>query len=482
MDTLHDVLPQIAAVAPHSAAERVGLTTGDRIRSVNGVTPRDVIEWHQLLENDHIELVGERGNAVFELTIERRPGEPFGAEVASAVFDRVQTCDNHCEFCFIYQLPPGMRKSLYLKDDDYRLSFLYGNFTTLTRFTEADFERVVSQKLSPLYVSIHATRPATRAEMLRNSRGGFSLRWLQELGRAGIEIRGQIVLCPGVNDGEVFEHSMLDLLDQFSFLSSVAVVPLGLSKHNTESRMRVHTAREATAMVHAVGGWQDIFHRHLGRRFVYLADEFYLLASETIPAADHYGAFEMVEDGIGIARRFMDDFESGRTQATSGTHDGFFASLSAREAAAHTNPTDYVPNPAGDTSLRRVHTAQVSLKRRASSFTKVAVITGRCAESVVRGAVDEMKSARISVHAITNDYFGGNTSVAGLLTGTDIERHLSAVNDSDTLYVLPDVCLNQGRFLDGTHIDDLRSRYNIEVVPADGGALRRFLEGFLVTK
>ena len=175
------------------------------------------------------------------------------------MFDRVRTCDNHCEFCFIYQLPKGMRRSLYLKDDDYRLSFLYGNFTTLTRFTEADLERVVTERLSPLNVSIHATDPEIRSRMLRNPRGGMSLRWLRALLDHGIEVRGQIVVCPGVNDGAVLDDTMAGILDRFPDLASVAVVPLGLSKFNTESAMRLHTAAEAMAVVDAVEDWQDVF-------------------------------------------------------------------------------------------------------------------------------------------------------------------------------------------------------------------------------
>ena len=163
--------------------------------------PRDVIEWRLWSDEAVVGLEVARSGLDLELDVVKRAGEPLGAEVSSALFDRVRTCDNHCEFCFIYQLPKGLRRSLYLKDDDYRLSFLYGNFTTLTRFTEADLERVVTEGLSPLHVSIHSTDPALRAQMLRNPRGATSLRWLRALLDHGIEVRGQLVICPGVNDG-----------------------------------------------------------------------------------------------------------------------------------------------------------------------------------------------------------------------------------------------------------------------------------------
>ncbi|MDF2733209.1 MAG: hypothetical protein K0S92_1847, partial [Desertimonas sp.] len=171
---------------------------GDAVLRLNGRVPRDVIEWQLWSDEPDVDLLVSRNGIEFDVAVAKPAGQPLGAEVSSAVFDRVRTCDNHCEFCFIYQLPKGMRRSLYLKDDDYRLSFLYGNFTTLTRFTEADLERVVTERLSPLHVSIHSTDPELRATMLRNRRGATSLRWLRALLDHGIEVRGQVVVCPGI--------------------------------------------------------------------------------------------------------------------------------------------------------------------------------------------------------------------------------------------------------------------------------------------
>src|ERR1700694_6000696 len=240
---------RIVAVAPGSPAAAAGLAPGDQLVSLNGQVPRDIIQYRLLTDDSDLTVEVDRGGLGLTIEIIRAGGEPLGLEVDSPLFDRVQTCDNHCEFCFIYQLPPGLRKSLYLKDDDYRLSFLYGNFTTLTRFTEADLERVITERLSPLNVSIHATDPKVRTEMLRNRRGATSLRWLRALLDNNIDVRGQVVVCPGINDGEVLEDTLCGVLDPVPHRAPAAAVPLGVSRYSTETAMRHHTQHEAVAVV-----------------------------------------------------------------------------------------------------------------------------------------------------------------------------------------------------------------------------------------
>src|SRR5438552_12933968 len=270
--------PQVVAVAPASPAARAGLLTEDEILTINCQRPRDVIHYRLLADEPDPELEVRRGGLELTLGVPKAAGEVLGVEVQSALFDQVRTCDNHCEFCFIYQLPKGMRTSLYLKDDDYRLSFLYGNFTTLTRFTELDLERVVTERLGPLCVSIHATDPWVRARMLRNARGGTSLRWLRALLDHGIEVHGQVVVCPGVNDGPVLEDTLAGILDEYPELATLACVPLGVSRWSTETSLRPHTAGEAARVVDCVEGWQPVFLGALGRRLAFAADEDYLLA------------------------------------------------------------------------------------------------------------------------------------------------------------------------------------------------------------
>ena len=281
-------LPRVVAVASGSPADRAGVLPGDELVALDGQLPRDIIEYHLLTDQETLALEVSRGGLELLLQVEREGGEPLGMEVDAALFDQVRTCDNHCEFCFIHQLPKGMRKSLYVRDDDYRLSFLYGNFTTLTRFTEADLERVLTEGLSPLFVSIHATDPEVRARMLRNRRGATSLRWLRALLDGGVEVHGQVVVCPGVNDGDILETTMAGVLDEYPELASVAFVPLGVSRFNHEDSMRPHTGAEAATAVDLVEEWQEIFLACVGRRLVYASDEYYLVADRPFPALETY--------------------------------------------------------------------------------------------------------------------------------------------------------------------------------------------------
>ena len=476
MSATIESLPEIYSVVPGSACARAGVQVGDLVCAVNGVAPRDVLEWQSLTAQDVVELEILRGRLETRLVVDIAPGEQFGASVTSALFDRIHTCDNHCEFCFIYQLPKGMRKSLYLKDDDYRLSFLYGNFTTLTRFTEADFERVADQRLSPLYVSIHATDAPKRAEMLRNQRGGMSLRWMTELMKVGIEIRGQIVLCPGVNDGEVLENTLLDTIEKFEKLSAIAIVPLGLSKHNTESRMRVHTAAESRDVINVVERWQEVFLRVVGRPTVFAADEFYVLAGHDLPSADSYGEFGMLEDGIGIGRRFIDDFfrVADETAAASNLQEaslGFFSSVDGA------NPTSYTSaNPAVDTSLRAVPVA-LGKPRPKRATSSIGILTGTYGFKIISPLITSLHEPRAFVHEVKNSFFGGNTAVSGLMTGVDIAETLADL-PTDRLYLIPDVCLNGDRFLDGITLDEINKTHYVEAIPTNGSALREAIESF----
>jgi putative radical SAM enzyme (TIGR03279 family) len=448
--------PQVVAVAPGSPAALAGLVVGDEISSLNGVAPRDVIEYRVLTDEADLDITARRGGLEFEVVVHKHAGEPLGVEVSSALFDRVRTCDNHCAFCFIYQLPKKMRKSLYVKDDDYRLSFLYGNFTTLTRFTELDLARVVDEGLSPLYVSIHATDPGLRADMVRNRRGATSLRWLRALLDHGVVVHGQIVVCPGVNDGVALANTLGGILERFPELATVAAVPLGVSRYSTEATMRAHSPAEAAAVLDTVAIYQEVFRAALGRTMVYAADEYYLLAGRPFPDADTYEGFPQHENGIGMARLFAESF-AGHDHGFDGARGGFFASVDGAPAAGYRAPRTASAPPDAEVDSR-----------------PVTILTGTYGAMVLAPLVAELGRPDIEVLAVRNDFFGGNIAVTGLLTGTDLAATL-ATRPYDRRYLLPDVCLSEDRFLDGMTLADLPRA--VEVVETTGAALGRALNG-----
>jgi len=457
--------PTVTSVTEASPAARAGLAVGDELLSLNGQEPRDVIDFQQLTDADDLSVMVKRAGAALPrlVRIDKEAGEPFGVEVSSAVFDRIRTCDNHCAFCFIYQLPKGMRKSLYLKDDDYRLSFLYGNFTTLTRFTELDAERILTERLGPLFVSIHSTDPELRAHMLRNPKGATSLRWLSVLLDGGIEVHGQVVVCPGVNDAMALEDTLAGVLDRYPALATLGVVPLGISQFSNEAEMRAHTTEEAAFVVDTVAEWQTIYKRALGRRLVYAADEYYLLAQRPFPAARAYDEFPQHENGIGMARAFIDGFTNPQKAGPGGVRHGFFAAVDAAPAegyrAIRLPPADHEP---------------VGAARGLADPRPVTVLTGTYGARILRPLLAAHPRPDVRVHEVPNDFFGGNIGVAGLLTGEDLARALSA-SPQDVRYLLPDACLNEGRFLDGLTLADLPRA--VEVVPTDGHSLRAALDG-----
>ncbi len=451
-------LPRVLSVSQGSPAEMAHILLGDEFLSINGKRPRDIIEYQMLVDEPEFEIEVDRGGLRQIITVEKLAGEPLGVEIESALFDQVRTCDNHCEFCFIYQLPKGMRKSLYMKDDDYRLSFLYGNFTTLTRFTEADLERVVTERLSPLFVSIHTTDPALRAKLLRNKRGATSLRWLKEILRAGIEVHGQIVVCPGINDDLQFEETLIGILEEYPALASVAAVPLGISKFSTEANMRPHTTAEAERIVDLVGKFQEIFLNVLGRRMIYASDEYYLLAEKEFPAIESYDGFPQHENGIGMARAFEAAFNGDKGRAF-GVKPGFFASV------------DGAP-PLGYRSTRLFGGQAIQLATGNRKKRPIGILTGSYGRRVLDPLISKHPRNDIRFVEVENNFFGGNVSVAGLMVGEDLKNTLAQEPDNHR-YLLPDVCLSEGRFLDGLTPFDLPR--SVEIVKTDGDSLARAL-------
>jgi NifB/MoaA-like Fe-S oxidoreductase len=347
-----------------------------------------------------------------------------------------------------------MRRSLYVKDDDFRLSFLYGNYTTLTRFTEFDLERILDEGLSPLYVSIHTTNPELRAEMLRNPRGATSLRWLRELLRAGIEVHAQVVVCPGVNDGRELERTLHDVLSLYPELASVALVPVGVSAFSNEETMRSHTPSEARQVVALADRYQQLTKEILGRVTVFASDEFYLVAGLTPPSATKFESLDQAENGIGLVAAFIESFVEQTHMAKLGT--GFFQSVDGAPALGYRAPRG------GESPLR--------------FGEDVMVITGEYAAPILRQLFDDHGYADVAILSVENAYFGGNIKVAGLLTGQDLNNALRDVPQS-TVLLLPDVCLSEGRFLDGLTLQDLT--HQVITIRTTGQDLRSTLESVL---
>jgi putative radical SAM enzyme (TIGR03279 family) len=452
--------PTVLEVVAGSPADEAGIAIGDELVSVNGVQPSDVIEYQQLVDDEAIDLSLRRSGLEVEVDIRKPMGAPLGLRLSSSIFDRVQTCDNHCEFCFIYQLPPGMRRSLYLKDDDYRLSFLYGNFTTLTRFTELDLARVVKEGLGPLYVSIHATDPVVRSRMLRNPKGGTSLRWLRALLEAGVTVHGQVVLCPGLNNGEVLSRTCAEVLSRYPGLASVGIVPLGLSRFNTETALAAHTPSQAAADLDLVDAWQDEARRRLGRRMFFASDEMYLQAGYPIPSSESYEDFAQHENGIGMARAFYDEVElmEAGTDPALPDRTGEWRTLPAAPAEGYRAPRT---------------TSNGGYDHRDGPAVIITARYGAQVIAPVHERLETLATRPLRVLEVGNGFFGGNVGVSGLMVGEDVQRALAADSGPAALYLLPDVALSGDRFLDEMTLTEAgqAARAPVRAVPASAVGL-----------
>jgi len=360
----------VAAVRARTPAADAGLLAGDRILSVNGHAVRDAIDFQFHTDDDRLALTVERAGAPRAVRVVCGAG-PVGVELEAPRPGEISTCANKCVFCFIHQLPKGMRKSLYVKDDDFRLSFLHGNYITLTDLAEDELRRIEAQRLSPLYVSVHATDPALRWQLLGRPRASAEiLPRLERLAKSGIRMHAQIVLCPDWNDGAQLARTVHELAPLHPHVATTAIVPVGLSAHRERlPSLRTLTDVEARALVETVHGWQADFLARLGSRFVFLGDEVYLQAGAPVPEAAAYEDFLVAEDGIGLVRRFEDAF------------------------------------------------VRAARRPRAGAPARVTVVSGTLYAPRLARLLAALPAGRASVAAVPNRHFGGSVSVAGLLTG-----------------------------------------------------------------
>jgi len=423
----------ISGVRKNSLAEAAGINPGERLVSVNGTHVKDIIELSYCLTEEELELELE-GNYVHTrmVHISKLPDEDIGLEFDSAVFDRVRLCANSCKFCFVDQMIPGMRKGLYVRDDDYRLSFLYGNFVTLTNMVERDYERIISTHMTPLYVSVHCTDATRRCELMGNRFAGDILEKLQRLIAAGIEVHTQIVCCPDWNDGAILEKSFKDLYSLHPGVLTMAVVPVGMTKNREGlAELRPFTPLEAGALIDQVTKWQRKCRRETGSTFIYLGDEFYLLAERELPKASWYDGFPQLENGIGLTRNFMEEW-----------------------------------------------TAALKTLRRAKPKEKAIIPVGEGGYKVLKPLMDKLNEQFGCEHEfmpIKNEFFGGYVNVTGLLTGGDMLKALP----EGARVILPNVVLNSDNlFLDDMPFEEFKQQYSGKVELAkDAGELLHLLLG-----
>ena len=423
----------ISGVRKHSLADEAGIKAGEKLCEIDGVQVKDIIELSFYTTDDQVDLLieaedGTRRNVV----IEKYPDEDLGLEFESAVFDKVKTCYNKCIFCFVDQMIPGMRPGLYVRDDDYRLSFLYGNFITLTNMKDEDFERIISTHMTPLYVSVHATDPQVRCKMMNNRFAGELMTKLERLLEAGIQVHTQIVCCPGYNDGEVLAKTFSDLYARHPGVLTMAVVPVGLTKNRDHlHELRTFTKEEAAAIVEQVTAWQERCRQETGKSFVYLGDEFYLLADKELPPGEWYDGFPQLENGIGLTRSFLDEWAD---------------------------------------VISRLH----NLKGRPDAIIPI----GEGAYKVLKPLMDELNRTLGTEHQfvpVANKFFGGRVNVTGLLTGGDILK--AAVNGKRV--ILPAVVLNKDSlFLDDMSLEEFKKACpaKVEIAENAKGLLHYLVE------
>ncbi|MCR5580140.1 MAG: DUF512 domain-containing protein [Pseudobutyrivibrio sp.] len=423
---------KIAQVAVDSPAERAGLIPGDIITKINNVTLVDIFDYHYYSDDADItvEILHEDGTTE-DIMVSKEEGEDLGVIFCNGLMDDYKSCSNKCAFCFIDQMPPGMRETLYFKDDDTRLSFLQGNYVTLTNMKMADLDRIIAYKLGPINISVHATNPELRVKLLHNRFACDILDKIRKLYEAEIPMNAQVVACPGLNDGAELDRTISDLLEFAPVMSSMSVVPVGVTKFRDGLfPLRTYTAEEAGAVIDQIEHWQDVAMERFGNHFVQASDEWYILAGRPLPNADRYDGFIQLENGVGMLRLLKEEV------------------LDALED---------IKKPL---FMKRHH---------------VTIATGKLVAPFMRELADvicdKFPKVKVDVVAIRNDFFGEEITVAGLITGQDLIAQLKDRDLGDRL-LLSNTMLRSGEevFLDDITLSELSETLQVStrIVQSDG--------------
>ena len=429
---------KIARVLNNSIAEEMDIEAGDFLLKINDQEMDDVFDYQYLASDDYLEVLIEKPDGdQWLLEIDKEPDEDLGIEFDNGLMDSYRSCNNKCIFCFIDQMPPGMRSTLYFKDDDSRLSFLQGNYITLTNMSDHDLDRIIKYHMSPINISFQTTNPKLRCMMLNNRFAGEALKKVDRLFDAGITMNGQIVLCKGINDGDELKRSIEDLMKYIPYLESVSVVPVGLSKYRDGLYpLEPFCRKDAERTIDLIEEFQNAAYEKCGLHFVHASDEFYLLAGREMPEKERYDGYPQLENGVGMIRLLLDEFDEA---------------------------LDYL------TGYIKTHDGITDIKRN------VSVATGRLAapyiSDMAERLMDIMPGLKINVYDIRNDFFGEMITVAGLLTGRDIKAQLEGKELGECL-ILPQCVLRSGEdvFLDDMRLPDLENSLQvpIDIVKSSG--------------
>ncbi|MEG1361411.1 MAG: DUF512 domain-containing protein [Lachnospiraceae bacterium] len=414
----------VANVQPGSIAEELELSKGDILISVNGKKIEDVFDYHYSMNEEYLELLIQKPDGEeWELEIEKEYEEDLGLEFENEFMDDYRSCCNKCIFCFIDQMPKGMRETLYFKDDDSRLSFLQGNYVTLTNMSERDVERIINYKLSPINISVQTTNPKLRVKMLNNPNAGTALSKIKRFAEANIVMNGQIVLCKGINDGEELVRTIRDLMEYAPVMESVSVVPVGLSKFREGLYpLESFTKEDAAAVIDSIEEWQKICYEQYGIHFIHASDEWYLLAQRELPEENRYDGYLQLENGVGMLRLLKDEFAAALNEA----------------------------------------------EPRKQLARRITIATGLLAAPHITQLVNTMSekfpNIQVNVIGISNKFFGEKITVAGLITAQDLMEQLKDRDLGDTL-LLPCSMLRSGEevFLDDITLECVRRTLKVKI-------------------